>query len=295
MRPMHRFLLALAALLPILAAPVQARLAEEQIDVPVQVRNAWGKEVAQTIRVTVFSDEANPRPAPIAIINHGRATDAAGRARLGRARFGDAARYFVQRGFVVAVPTRVGYGVSGGEDVEDAGSCSNRNYTPVFTAAAEQALAALAAVRQRPGVAPDRVLVVGQSFGGAGTVALAAMNPPGVQAAINFAGGSGGDPKAHPQSPCASAALERTFKGYGAQARVPMLWVYTENDQFFGPRLPREWHEAFTRAGGTAQFVQFPPHGEDGHLLFTKFQQEWEPVVSEFLDTHGFPPPGGKK
>lgn len=297
MHPMYRMyrILALAAVLPVLAAPAQARMTEEQIDVPVQVRNAWSKEVAQTIRVTVFSDEANPRPAPVAIINHGRATDAAGRADLGRARFGGAARYLVQRGFVVAVPTRVGYGVSGGEDVEDAGSCSSRNYPPVFKAVAEQALAALAAVRQRPDVAPDRALVVGQSFGGAGTVALAAMNPPGVQAAINFAGGGGGDPKTRPQNPCSSASLEHTFKGYGAQARVPMLWVYTENDRYFGPRLPREWHEAFTQAGGTAQFVQFPPHGEDGHLLFTKFQQEWEPVVSEFLDTHGFPAPGGKK
>lgn len=294
MYPIRRFL-ALAAVLPILAASAQARLVEEQIDVPVQVRNAKGKEVAQNIRVTVFSDETNPRPAPIAIINHGRATDAEGRARLGRARYGDAARYFVQRGFVVAVPTRVGYGVSGGEDVENSGSCSNRNYGPAFAAAAEQALATLAAVRQRPGVAPDRVLVVGQSFGGVGTVALAAMNPPGVRAAINIAGGGGGDPKGHPQNPCSSAALERTFKGYGAQAQVPMLWMYTENDQFFGPRLPREWHAAFTQAGGTAQFVQFPPHGEDGHSLFAKFPQAWQPVVSEFLDTHGFPPPGGKK
>lgn len=287
---MYRLLI-LAAVLPILAAPARARMAEEQIDVPVQVRNAWGKEVAQTIRVTVFSDEANPRPAPVAIINHGRAVDAADRASMGRA------RYFVQRGFVVAVPTRVGYGVSGGENVEDAGSCISRNYTKytaVFNAAAEQVLAVLAAVRQRPGVvAPDRALVVGQSFGGATAVALTAMNPPGVQAAINFAGG--GNPKTHPQNPCASAELERTFKGYGAQARVPMLWVYTENDQFFGPRLPREWHEAFTQAGGTAQFVQFPPHGEDGHHLFNKFQQAWEPAVSEFLDTHGFPPPGEKK
>ena len=116
------------------------------------------------------------------------------------------------------------------------------------------------------------------------------MNPPGVVAAINFAGGSGGDPKGRPQNPCSQPALERTFQTYGAQAKVPMLWVYTENDMYFGPQLPRQWHAAFTKAGGKASFVQFPPHGEDGHSLFTRFPQVWQPAVSEFLDANGFAP-----
>ena len=94
-----------------------------------------------------------------ALINHGRAPDAQGRASLGRARYTDASRYLLRRGFVVAVPTRVGYGVSGGEDVEDTGACNNRNYPPGFDAAAVQMLAALNAVRQRPDVA-DRKSVV---------------------------------------------------------------------------------------------------------------------------------------
>ncbi|MFN9727947.1 alpha/beta hydrolase family protein [Acidovorax sp.] len=280
----------LAWMLATAVGAAQARVVEEQMDVPVPVKNIWGKEVAQTIRVTVWSDDANPRPAPIAIVKHGRAPDAQGRAALGRARYTDASRYLLRRGFVVVVPTRVGYGVSGGEDVEDTGACNNRNFAPAFAAAAQQMLAALHAVRQRPDVAPDRVLVIGQSFGGASTVALAAMNPPGVQAAINFAGGSGGDPKGRPQNPCSPAVLERTYGQYGAQAKVPMLWIYTENDMFFGPQLPRQWHAAFTQAGGKARFVQFPPHGEDGHSLFTRFPEVWQPAVSEFLDANGFAP-----
>ena len=285
----------IASLLLAVPGAASARLLEEQIDVPVRVRDAWGKEAAQNIRVTVFSDDANPRPAPIAILNHGRATSAEARARLGRARFVDASRYFVQRGFVVAVPTRVGYGVSGGPDVEDTEACNSRNFAPGFAAAADQSLAVLAAVRQRPDVAPDSVLAVGQSFGGASTVALAAMNPSGLGAAINFAGGSGGDPVGRPQNPCSSARLEKVYRDYGVQARVPMLWIYAENDQFFGGKLPREWHAAFVQAGGSAKFVQVPPHGDDGHLLFSQFPQVWQPLVSEFLDSHGFAPPGGRK
>lgn len=91
-------------------------------------------------------------------------------------------------------------------------------------------------MRQRPDVAPDRVLVVGQSFGGASTVALAAMNPPGVVAAINFAGGSGGDPKGRPKTPARSLRWAH-LSDLRCAGQVPMLWIYTENDMYFGPRI----------------------------------------------------------
>lgn len=128
--------------LAVLAGAAHARVVEGQIDVPVQVENPLGQtQIAQNIRVTVWSDDTNPRPAPIALINHGRAPDAQGRASLGRARYTDASR--------PAAPwlcggraDRVGYGVSGGEDVEDTRGCNNRNYPPGFDAAAVQMLQA---------------------------------------------------------------------------------------------------------------------------------------------------------
>ena len=274
-----------------IASSAGARLLEEQIDVPVQVRDAWGKPVSRSIRVTVFSDDTNPRPAPVLVLNHGRSPQAEGRAQLGRARYATASQFFVRRGFIVAVPTRVGYGVTGGDDVERSGACDQRNYPPVFAAAAEQSLRVLQAVRQRPDAAQDRAVVVGQSFGGATAVAVAALNPPGVQAAINFAGGGGGNPETRPQSPCSAASLEQLFSDYGKTARVPTLWIYAENDRYFGPTLPREWFEIFTSAGGRADWVQFSPRGEDGHHLFTRFPQDWQPVVAEFLDAQGFKAP----
>ena len=266
-----------------------ARLREEQIDLPVKVNDAWGKAVEQTIKVTVFHDDANPQPAPVLVLNHGRAPDAEGRAKLNRARYTDAATFLVRRGFIVAVPTRIGYGVSGGPDIEDTGPCNAKRYPPGYAAAAEQTLAVLAAVRQRPDASRDRAVVMGQSYGGATAVTVAALNPPGVQASINFAGGGGGNPKTQPQRPCAPHALERMFGDYGKTARIPMLWIYTENDMYFGAELPRQWHAAFVAAGGQAQLVQFPPQGDDGHLLFSRFPQLWQPRVAEFLEAQGFP------
>ncbi|MCE4557299.1 dienelactone hydrolase family protein [Roseateles cellulosilyticus] len=287
MKHLHR-IIAPALLAAGLHGTAHAKLVEQQFDLPVHVANAWGKVVEQPIRVTVYFNDATPAPRPIVLINHGRAVDADGRAALGRARFPEASRWFAERGFLVAVPTRIGYGVSGGEDVEDSGSCNNRLYPPVFRAAADQSLQLLDVLRQRDDVVKDRTVLLGQSFGGATTVTLASLNPAGVVTAINFAGGGGGDPKAHPEQPCSPVQLRRMFAGYGQTAHVPMLWAYTENDRFFGATLPREWVQAFRDAGGQAEFKQFPPHGEDGHLLFAKFPQVWQPVVADFLRRQGF-------
>ena len=71
----------------------------------------------------------------------------------------------------------------------------------------------ISVLRERDYVSKDRTLVMGQSFGGATAITLAALNPEGVQAAINFAGGGGGNPKTQPQRPRAPQLLERMSRG----------------------------------------------------------------------------------
>jgi dienelactone hydrolase len=273
------------------ATGASARLREEQVNLPVEVKDAYGKTVQQSIKVTVFSDDSNPGPAPVIVINHGRASEPEKRAAMGRARYSAISRFFVQRGFIVAVPTRIGYGISGGEDVEATGDCRRKNYPPGYAAAAQQTLAVLEMVRRRPDAAKDRAVILGQSYGGATAVTMAGLNPPGVQASINFAGGGGGNPKTQPQRPCAPQQLEYMFGSYGRTAKVPMLWIYTENDMYFGPKYPKQWFDAYVKAGAPAEFVQFPPHGEDGHGLFTGFPEVWQPKVLQFLEAQGFKSP----
>jgi dienelactone hydrolase len=282
------------ALLLLLATAGHAGLREEQLDLPVEVSNAFGKLLRGTIKVTVFSDDDTPRPAPLMVLNHGRSAESQQRAAMGRVRYLEASRFFVSQGFIVAVPTRMGYGVSGGEDVESTGGCERKNYPAGYAAATQQTLAVLERLRQRQDAAQDRAVVVGQSFGGATAAAVAALNPAGVQASINFAGGGGGNPKTQPRRPCAPQQLERMFRGYGRTAKVPMLWIYTENDMYMGPKHPKEWFDAYVAEGAPAEFVHFPPHGEDGHLLFTRHPEAWKPTVSRFLQAHGFQPPAPK-
>ena len=111
---------------------------------------------------------------------------------------------------------------------------------------------------------------------------------PGVVATINFAGGGGGNPATQPQEPCAPNRLKRMFADYGRSARIPTLWVYTENDQWFGPKYPREWFDAFKAGGGVGEFVLFPPNGKDGHYLFTQDPEVWRPKAMAFLRANGY-------
>ena len=275
--------------LMIVQGAAHAKLVEEVIKVPVKVANGYGKQIAQDIVVTVFHDDTVATLKPILIVNHGRAVKPEQRAAMGRVKYTVISRWFTRMGFMVALPMRVGYGESAGEDVEDTGDCGRKNYPPGYDAAAVQTLAVLDALWQRPDAAKGRAVVTGQSFGGSTAVTVAAKNPTGVQATINFAGGGGGDPQTHPQSPCGSANLEKMFATYGKTARVPTLWIYTENDQWMGPKYPREWFDAFKQAGGNGEFVLYPPHGKDGHGLFSLSPETWQPRVLEFLKANGYP------
>ena len=278
--------LALAFALLACALPSRAILQEEVIELSATVADHTGRPVTHPFKVTVFRDDAVAK-APFLVLNHGRPARPDEFKKMGRQRYGDNSKYFVQKGFVVFVPTRIGYGPTGGEDVEYSGACNARNYPPAYEAAAQQTLKVLEQLRTLPYVDAQHGLVVGQSFGGAIAIAIAAKNVPGVVAAVNFAGGGGGDPVRRPGDPCRPDQLRKLFAGFST-ARIPTLWLYSENDKYFGKEYPQEWFKAFVAAGGKGEFVQLPAHGEDGHGSFTRNPAAWRPAFEAFKHRNGF-------
>lgn len=263
-------------------------LYEQVFRIPVSVQDLYRRREQRQIPVTVFKP-AGDGPFPMVVLNHGRATSAEKMAQPSRFRFEQQARYFVGKGFVVMVPTRVGYGETfDGFDPETNGGCTQPRIEPMSLAASDQVLAVVEFARSLPFVDAARWWVMGQSVGGLTTVATTWRNPPGLQGAVNFAGGTGGDPVARPGRSCAAVQIEQLWKSRAAQAKAPMLWLYWENDLFWGAQAPRDWHRAWVEGGGQAEFHQLSAVGPDGHSGFGIDMDRWVPLVDAFLGKAGY-------
>jgi dienelactone hydrolase len=264
-----------------------SEIKERVVKVPVKIEDTYRKVIAREITVSVF-EQAGRAPYPLLVLSHGRpGTAAAVRQSYARVRYSEASTHFASLGYSVWVPTRIGYGVSGtDEDPEDSGACGSKNYPPGYAAATEQVLQVIAYATRLPEIDGSRIVSIGQSFGGATSISLASRGPAGLLAAINFAGGGGGEPNTRRGEPCDSFRLAELFAGYGKTARIPTLWIYTENDRYFAPRHARSWYDAFRAQGGNGELVLLPPHGEDGHLLFARGFSVWKPIVERFLQPH---------
>lgn len=258
---------------------------------PVTVKDMFGKAIDGQMVLTHFKPPGDG-PFPAVIMNHGR--DSNQRANPARYRYADVARYWLRRGVAVFVPTRLGYGDSGmQEDPEFTGSCGSKSFDPAAAITNVQTLAVIDFATRQSWVNPQKIILMGQSMGGFATVVAMGAKHPSVIAGINFAGGGGGDVVNNKGNPCSYHRLANTFEK-AAKANggsTPMLWLYSANDQFWGPDVPRKWHEAYTGAGGKAEFVPFGPVGTDGHTLLAKGMPLWRPVLDQFVSTLGIAPP----
>lgn len=272
---MHRRAAIVLAILCALLCPSAAQdYRREQLRVPSSAAGARGLE-ALLVR------PADDRRYPLALLSHGSPRDAEVRRQMTPGRYYMQAIEFARRGFAVLIVMRRGYGISDGDYAEGASRCGRSEYLKSANESAQDLRAAIEAMQRRSDVTTQGMIAIGQSAGGLASIALAGNAPPGLAAVINFAGGRGsrGD-----NDVCGEDELVEAFGTLGRTARVPMLWVYSENDLYFWPELARRFHAAFQASGGRAKFVAAPAFGRDGHSLFSpRGASIWIPMVDAFL------------
>jgi dienelactone hydrolase len=140
------------------------------------------------------------------------------------------------------------------------------------------ALAALTRLRQLPDVDPQRVGLIGHSFGGSLTL-LMCEHEPWLRAAIIFSGAG--------YSWELSANLRARLLQASERTSVPMFFIHAANDYSInsGKALDAE----LSRLGKPHRLKIYPPVGqtaEDGHQFPNNSVATWEPDVFAFLDPY---------
>jgi dienelactone hydrolase len=234
-------------------------------------------------------------PFPLAVISHGKpapGTDT----RSVRPGFQSAAHWFVDRGFVVAVLLRRGYGRSQGEVADMAGTCATMDYVATAEKTALDIDAAIDFMTRQDNIS-GQVLLVGHSHGGFGDLGVAASPPKGVVGVVNFAGGTGNWGAANPWervqrfffgSFCnGSHRLLSALTQLGRLNSLPQIWLYAPNDKTFNPDMAQAMLDAYQKTShAPITFVSLPSFKRDGHMLFADEEATvWARPVNEFLKT----------
>jgi len=227
---------------------------------------------------------AGPGPFPLAIINHGSEEDEWKRATTDMPSFPGVTAWFLSRGYAVVLPLRPGHGATGGAYLEEQGRCTDANFLKSGYATADSISATIDYMVRQPFIRPTGVIVVGNSAGAWGGLALASRNPPHVSAVIGFAPGRGGHRYNRAGVNCSPDRLVSAAAIYGKTARIPTLSLYAGNDTYFPPDLSRRMAEAYRSAGGTLEYNLLSPVGNEGHgLILADGAATWAPYLEKFL------------
>ena len=199
------------------------------------------------------------------------------------------ARFFTDKGWLVAFPQRRGRGKSDGLydegfEVNRSGySCEPQLSLPGLERALTDLDAAYSYLATRPDVDSKRMLIGGQSRGGIASSVYAGTRPTRFVGVINFVGGWVGD-----MCPSATAVNTVSFRRAAAFA-PPMLWLYGENDPFYKISHSKSNFDAFTQAGGKGDFKVFDAgRGRNGHGVVS-LPGLWRSAMDDYLKQLGLP------
>ncbi len=236
-----------------------------------------------TLEVVIFRP-LTPGPHPALLFHHGSTGNGDDPAAFRVTYVSEAiARYFAERGWLVAFPQRRGRGASDGtydegfEPDHSRYSCSKAPALAGLERALQDADAALLHLQRHPDVDANRMAAGGWSRGGILALAQAGRRPDAYTGVVNFAGGWIGEGCAD------SVAVNRTTFAASAAFRGPTLWIYAHDDSFYSLAHSQANFDAFAAAGGKGQFLIYSrAPGLNGHFVIND-PPLWEADLGNFL------------
>ncbi|MDP3258198.1 MAG: alpha/beta hydrolase [Bosea sp. (in: a-proteobacteria)] len=262
-------------------APLGATLRQENGFLRVQAK---GREVR--LESLIVRPEGVAGRLPLAIITHGRNSSSLSMGDLRATRYATLARDLARRGWLAAVVMRRGAGQSDGP-LPSLTSCPAPDIAGSFGDDADDIEGALRILQARPDVDGQRVILLGESAGGATAMALIRRKPPGLRGIINVAGGL----NLEGCTERGQDALVAAMTAWQGPDTVPQLWIYARNDELFPPPLVARMRKAALDAGADVRFIDLPELKPRGHIAFLHGQARhlWLREMDASLRAWGLP------
>ena len=195
----------------------------------------------------------------------------------------DVAPVLVNHGYILFIPHRRGQGRSPGDYVMDQlaqtggnRAARSRMLVELMELHLQDQAAALAYLKNVPGVDRNRIAVAGCSFGGIQTV-LMAEKGEGLRAAVDFAGGA--------ESWEGSLDLRDRMKKAVRNAQVPIFFIQAKNDYDTSPS--RELAAEMDKAHKPHTIQIFPAFGHsapEAHEFCVHGAETWSAQVLSFFE-----------
>jgi dienelactone hydrolase len=225
-------------------------------------------------------------PFPLAVISHGAPRNTSDNSYHGMRPhvYYSIAEDMARRGWASAIFMRRGYGASSGRPSEGYGGCSHADFIHAGFQTAMDFSNAISVLSKSKFVDPRMIIAIGHSAGGFGVLALSGQEIPGLRAVINFGGGRASISQ---NFVCERENLLDAFREFGVHSRMPSLWVYAINDQFFDPGLAQEFFGVFSERSSLGWLNIIADVPGDGHAAIqSKGRKIWRPILDKFLDNN---------
>ncbi|MBV9811370.1 MAG: hypothetical protein JO326_01370 [Acetobacteraceae bacterium] len=196
------------------------------------------------------------------------------------------ARWFVSRGYVVALPLRRGYGDSDAEWAADPGSCASPDYVKSGIEGARDIAAVADFLEKSPDVRASGLVVAGEDEGGWAALAFASVPVnTDLAAVVDVDGGMGAEAGSDAGHVCRPDLLVDAARTFGRTTHAGSLLIYASDDPVFAPELARPLASAFAAGGARSVFAAPAAPNAGAHLWFFETGRDavWGPILDRFL------------